>query len=103
MLKLNSFLIVVSELQVAMFVVDFTKWERNSNLRNSTGLISHCGKMKISAILMKDNCLAAIGKRPIDYTDDGEWNKMDGNTNANLHLALADGVLSSVAEKKTTM
>ena len=58
-------------------------------------------KMKIRAILMKDNCLAAIGERPTEITNDGEWNKIDGNAVANLHLALADGVLSSVAEKKT--
>ncbi|TXG66950.1 hypothetical protein EZV62_008225 [Acer yangbiense] len=59
--------------------------------------------MKIRTILMKDNCLAANGERPIDCTDDGEWNKMDGNTIANLYLALADGVLSGVAEKKTAI
>ncbi|KAK0593129.1 hypothetical protein LWI29_031498 [Acer saccharum] len=57
-------------------------------------------KMKIRVILMKDNCLAAISERPTEITDDDEWNKIDGNAVANLHLALADGVLSSVAEKK---
>ena len=76
-----------------MSVVDFTKM----------GVISHCGKMKIRTILMKDNSLEANCERPIDYTNDGEWNKMDGNTIANLYLALADGVLSGVAEKKTAM
>uniref|UniRef100_A0A2N9GLP2 Gag-Pol polyprotein n=1 Tax=Fagus sylvatica TaxID=28930 RepID=A0A2N9GLP2_FAGSY len=58
-------------------------------------------KMRIKAVLRKDNCLAAIGDRPDEITDDGKWNEMDGNAIANLHLALADGVLSSVAEKKT--
>lgn len=58
-------------------------------------------KMKMQAILRKDNCLAAIGDRPKEITDDGKWNDMDGNAIANLHLALADGVLSSIAEKKT--
>ena len=58
-------------------------------------------KMRIKAILRKDNCLTAIGDRPDEITDDGKWNEMDGNAIANLHLALADGVLSSVAEKKT--
>ena len=76
-----------------MSIVDFTKM----------GVISHCGKMKIRTILMKDNCLAAIGEKPTYYTDDGEWNKIDGNTISNLYLALADGVLSGVAEKKTAM
>ena len=58
-------------------------------------------KLKVKAILRKDNCLAAIGDRPAEITDDGKWQEMDGNAIANLHLALADGVLSSVAEKKT--
>ena len=58
-------------------------------------------KMRIKAVLRKDNCLAAIGERPEEITDDGKWNEMDGNAIVNLHLALADGVLSSVAEKKT--
>ena len=58
-------------------------------------------EMKMRAILMKDNCLLAIGDRPTEITDDNKWKEMDGNAVANLHLALADGVLSSIAEKKT--
>ncbi|TXG47928.1 hypothetical protein EZV62_027222 [Acer yangbiense] len=42
-----------------------------------------------------------IGERPTEIIDDGEWNKIDGNAIANLHLAQSDGVLLSVAEKKT--
>ncbi|KNA08435.1 hypothetical protein SOVF_162690, partial [Spinacia oleracea] len=57
--------------------------------------------MKIKAILRKDNCLAANEERPTEITDNVKWNEMDGNAISNLHLALADGVLSSVAEKKT--
>jgi len=45
--------------------------------------------------------LAAIGDRPAEITDNAKWNEMDGNAIANIHLALADEVLSSVAEKKT--
>ena len=59
-------------------------------------------KMRIKAVLRKDNCLAAIGDRPDEILDDDKWKEMNGNAIANLHLALADGVLSSVAEKKTT-
>jgi hypothetical protein len=58
-------------------------------------------KMRIKAILRNDNCLAAIGDRPVEITDNTKWNEMDGNAIANIHLALADEVLSSVAEKKT--
>ena len=50
----------------------------------------------------KDNCLAAIGDRPAEITDNAKWNEMDGNAIVYIHLALADEVLSSVAEKKTT-
>ncbi|KAF2294513.1 hypothetical protein GH714_012115 [Hevea brasiliensis] len=57
-------------------------------------------KLKIRAILRKDNCLAAIEDRPTGITDD-RWKEMDDNAIANLHLAMADTVLSSVAEKKT--
>ncbi|GJU92725.1 retrovirus-related pol polyprotein from transposon TNT 1-94 [Tanacetum coccineum] len=58
-------------------------------------------KLKMKAILRKDKCLAAIGERPAEVTDDSKWDEMDGNAIANLHLALADGVLSSIEEKKT--
>nr|GEW52879.1 Gag-Pol polyprotein [Tanacetum cinerariifolium] len=55
----------------------------------------------MKAILRKDKCLAAITERPAEVTDDSKWDEMDGNAIANLHLALADGVLSSNEEKKT--
>ncbi|GJY25300.1 gag-pol polyprotein [Tanacetum coccineum] len=58
-------------------------------------------KLKIKAILRKDKCLAAIGERPAEVTDDSKWDEMNGNAIANLHLALADGVLSSIKEKKS--
>ncbi|KAE8679209.1 Retrovirus-related Pol polyprotein from transposon TNT 1-94 [Hibiscus syriacus] len=59
-------------------------------------------KLKMKAILRKDGCLAAISERPVDFTDDNKWIEMDGNAMANFHLALADEVLSSIEEKKTT-
>ena len=58
-------------------------------------------KMKMKAILRKNNFLATIGEMPIEITNDDKWNEMDGNVTVDLYLALADGVLSSVAEKKT--
>ncbi|KAK9145061.1 hypothetical protein Sjap_004964 [Stephania japonica] len=58
-------------------------------------------KLKMKAILRKDNCLAAISERPADFEDNAKWNEMDENAIANLHLSLADGVLSSIEEKKT--
>ncbi|KAJ0007273.1 hypothetical protein Pint_29080 [Pistacia integerrima] len=58
-------------------------------------------QFKIKAILRKDNCLAAIGGvKPSGVTDD-KWKEMDDNAMSNLHLALADSVLSSVAEKES--
>ncbi|KAE8716977.1 cytochrome P450 71A9-like [Hibiscus syriacus] len=59
-------------------------------------------KLKMKAILRKDGYLAAISERPVDYTDDNKWIEMDGNAMVNFHLALADEVLSSIEEKKTT-
>ena len=56
-------------------------------------------KMKIKVVLRKDNCLTAIDKRPEGITD-AKWEETDGNAVANLHLVLADEVLSSIAEKK---
>ena len=56
-------------------------------------------KMKMKVVLRKTNCLAAIRERPTNITDD-KWNEMDGNVIAYLHLALADEMLSSMAEKK---
>ncbi|GKB49317.1 gag-pol polyprotein [Tanacetum coccineum] len=58
-------------------------------------------KLKMKAILRKDKCLAAIGERPTKVTNDSKWDEMDENAIANLHLALADGVLSSIKEKKS--
>ena len=56
--------------------------------------------MKIKVVLRKDNCLAAIDKR-LEGITDAKWKATDGNAVANLHLALADEVLSSIAEKKS--
>ena len=58
-------------------------------------------KLKIKAIMRKDNCVTAIEGRPIGITDE-KWKEIDDNVVANLHLPLADSVLSSIAEKKTT-
>lgn len=57
-------------------------------------------KLKIKALLRKENCLAAIDGRPAELTDKA-WNDMDGNAMANFHLTLGDNVLSSIEEKKT--
>ena len=57
-------------------------------------------KMKMRAILRKNNCLTAIKEMSMEITDDDMWNEMDSNAIADLHLTLADGVLSSVEEKK---
>ncbi|KAE8710792.1 hypothetical protein F3Y22_tig00110319pilonHSYRG00355 [Hibiscus syriacus] len=56
----------------------------------------------MKVILRKDGCLAAISERPVDFTDNNKWIEMDGNAMSNFHLALADEVLSSIEEKKTT-
>ena len=42
-----------------------------------------------------------ISQRPT-VIEDGEWNEMDENAIANLHLALTYEVLSSIEEEKTT-
>ena len=57
-------------------------------------------KMKMKAVLRKNDCLAAIGEKPIETTDDN-WNEIDGNTISDIYLTLADGILSSVEEKNT--
>ncbi|KAK8999471.1 hypothetical protein V6N11_070634 [Hibiscus sabdariffa] len=59
-------------------------------------------KLKIKAILRKDGCLAAISGRPTYFTYNKKWNEMDENVIADLHLALANELLSSIEEKKTT-
>nr|GEV24014.1 Gag-Pol polyprotein [Tanacetum cinerariifolium] len=57
-------------------------------------------RAKMKAILRKDKCLATIGERQAEVTDDSKWDEMDENAITNLYLALADGVLSSIEEKK---
>ncbi|KAH1130821.1 hypothetical protein J1N35_002199 [Gossypium stocksii] len=59
-------------------------------------------KLKIKDISRKDNCLVATSDRLINFTDDNKWSKMDGNDITYLHLTLADDVLSSIEEMKTT-
>lgn len=49
--------------------------------------------------MRKDNCLATISEIPTKVKD-GKWIEMDENVVTNL--AIADGVLSSIVEKKTT-
>jgi len=51
--------------------------------------------------MRKDNCVATIKGRSVGITNE-KWEEMDDKVVANLHLALADSVLSSVANKKTT-
>ncbi|GJR84108.1 gag-pol polyprotein [Tanacetum coccineum] len=55
----------------------------------------------MKVILTKVKCLAAIGERPAEVTDNSKWDEMNGNAMENLHLTLADGVLSNIEEKKT--
>ncbi|KAF1860283.1 hypothetical protein Lal_00037621 [Lupinus albus] len=57
-------------------------------------------KLKIKTILRNDNFLAAIKGKPIELIDD-RWKEMDDNVVANLHLTMADSILSSIVEKKT--
>ena len=55
----------------------------------------------MKAILRNDNCLEAIKEKPEGITDK-KWKEIDNNAISNLHLALADVVLSNIAEKTTT-
>lgn len=73
-----------------------TKYEIEKFNENNFSLC----KMKMKAVLTKNNCLAAIGEKPMEITND-KWNEIDGNAISDQHLAFADGVLSSVAEKNT--
>nr|GEV81204.1 retrovirus-related Pol polyprotein from transposon TNT 1-94 [Tanacetum cinerariifolium] len=41
-------------------------------------------KLKMKAILTKDKCLAVIGERPAEVTDDSKWDEIDGNDIAKL-------------------
>jgi len=50
--------------------------------------------------LRKDNCLEAIEEKPEGITNK-KWKEIDNNAIANLHLALAYAVLSSIVEKTT--
>jgi len=54
-------------------------------------------KLKMKAILRKDNYLVTIEEKPASITNQ-KWKEIDNNAIANLHLALIDVVLSSIAE-----
>jgi len=51
----------------------------------------------MKAILRKDNYLVTIEEKPASITNQ-KWKEIDNNAIANLHLALIDVVLSSIAE-----
>jgi len=55
----------------------------------------------MKAILRKDNCLATISDKSKNFINNDKWNEMNENTIANLYLALADEILSSIEQKKT--
>ncbi|GKA61122.1 gag-pol polyprotein [Tanacetum coccineum] len=80
-----------------MIVAMATKFEIKKFNRNNFSL----WKLKMKVILRKDKCLAGIGERPAEVTDDSKWDEMDENAMVNLHLTLAGGVLSSIKEKKS--
>ncbi|GJZ47046.1 putative MO25-like protein [Tanacetum coccineum] len=86
----------VPKTQVIDELVNHRDW---AGLHVADNSCFHYRTMK--AILRKDKCLAAIDERSAEVTDDSKWDEMDGNAIANLHLALADGVLSSIEEKKS--
>lgn len=57
-------------------------------------------KLTIKEILRNDNCQDAIEGKPTNVINE-RWTKMGENVVINLHIAMANLVLSSVAEKKT--
>jgi len=67
-------------------------------IKRFNGKIFSLWKLKMKAILRKDNCLEAIEEKSEGITDK-KWKEIDNNAIANLHLALAYAVLSSIAEK----
>ena len=83
-----------------MCVVFINKMAAKYEIEKFNGNNFSLWKMKMKAVLRKNNCLATIGERPMEITDD-KWNEIDGNAIFDLHLALADVVLSSVGEKNT--
>ena len=58
-------------------------------------------KMKMKAILRKENCLETISER-LENVEDKKWEQMDGNVVANLHLVVANSILSSISELQLT-
>ena len=55
-------------------------------------------KMKMNAILRKNNYLTAIEERLTKITDDDKWNEIDNNAIVDLHLPLSDRVLFNMVE-----
>ena len=83
-----------------MCAVFINKITANYEIEKFNGNKFSLWKMKMKDVLRKNNCLAVIGEMSMEITND-KWNKIDGNAISDLHLALADEVLFSVAEKNT--
>ena len=58
--------------------------------------------MKMRAILRKNKCPEAIGKREEETANDKKWEEINDNVVDDLRLAILDGILSSMNEKMTT-
>lgn len=57
-------------------------------------------KLKMKAILRKDNCITAMKDR-LEGISNEKWKKIYYNVIANLYLVMDDPVLSSVVENTT--
>ena len=44
--------------------------------------------------------MVTIGEKSMEINDDAKWNEVDSDATTNLHLALANEVLSSVERKR---
>lgn len=81
-------------------MVFINKMAANFEIEKFNESNSSLWKMKMQTILRKNNCLETIRERLIQITNN-MWNEIDGNAITDLHLALADRVLSSVVKEKT--
>ncbi|GJU75988.1 retrovirus-related pol polyprotein from transposon TNT 1-94 [Tanacetum coccineum] len=70
---------------------EFT-WEREDS---SSGTTHSSSQNRASSSTTR------FGGDTAEATDDSKWYEMDGNAITNLHLTLADGVLSSIEENKS--
>ena len=79
-----------------MFVIKVKQMVVKFEIEKFNVSVCRLWKMKMKAILRKENCLEAIGEIP-ENVEDKKWEQMDGDVIVRMYLAVAYNILLSIS------